>query len=213
MVKVKICGISNPEHAIAVAEAGADFIGMVFAPSKRKVDSERAFEIIAEINKWKTLHKNNQVKTVAVFVNESVEVMNQTVKTCQFDYVQLNGEEAIEQCQEVSVPVFKALRLDDLNINVQAERYSQCSSYILLDSAPKGIWGGTGKTGSWDVASVVSKQYPLILAGGLTPENVAEAVRKVQPEAVDVSTGVETDGIKDPEKIYRFICNAKQVSI
>jgi phosphoribosylanthranilate isomerase len=199
---VKICGITNVEDARAAVEAGADAIGLIFAPgSPRLVEPTAAHEIASAVPA--------HVKKVGVFVNEAVETVNRLAREVPLDLVQLHGAETPEFTRLVEVPVIKAVRVRGA-IDVEHLRAYKASA-ILLDTYVEGAHGGTGRTFDWDLARpVVRAGLPVLLSGGLTPENVAEAVRRVQPWGVDVSSGVESrPGRKDHDKVRAFIANAK----
>ncbi|KIO66852.1 Phosphoribosylanthranilate isomerase [Caldibacillus thermoamylovorans] len=196
---VKICGIQTLEAARTAVQGGADFIGFVFADSRRKITPETALEIANALPK--------QVKKVGVFVNETVEKMTEIANMVGLDFLQLHGNEPASVAEKLSLPVIKAYSADLIN---HSEIRSYPCDYYLIDS-PKGKYhGGTGKTFDWKIAKDFElDRRKLILAGGLTPDNVREAITVVGPVGVDVSSGVETDGKKDTEKIREFIKQAK----
>lgn len=203
MTRIKICGIREELHALAAAEAGADFIGLVFAPSPRRVTIEQAKKIASAV---KEAHK---MQVVGVFVNIPDYVVNRIAGHCHLDWVQLSGDESWEYCAGIDRPVIKVVRVDgqrDAFIEIANGAKLLRQKYMfLLDSQVKDKYGGTGKTIDWTLAREVAARFPVILAGGLTPENVTEAVKMVKPWGVDVSSGVETDGVKDIAKIKAFI--------
>jgi len=212
MTMVKICGISNKEHAIAAIQAGADFIGLVFAKSKRQVTTSRAKEIVNSIRK-----ASETVKTVGVFVNAPADDVNRIANDCGLDMVQLSGDESWQYARQIQRPVIKAIRVqqekeDDIikAIVSGADTFFDNAHIALLDTHVEGKYGGTGKSFDWDLAQTISAKYPIIVAGGLTPDNVKQAIEKMNPWGVDVSSGVETDGIKDIAKIKKFIDEAKK---
>jgi phosphoribosylanthranilate isomerase len=208
MVRVKICGISEVSHAVAAADAGADFIGVVFAAGKRRVSPETAWHIAYAIK-----NVNPKPELVGVFVNEPIEKVVQTAKQCGLDRVQLSGDETIEYCKRISLPVIKAIHIHPSSQPQEVYRvvqswYAQMKDRkfdCLLDTAVTGKLGGTGKTFDWTIAGEIASRFPVIVAGGLTPKNVAQAVRDIHPWGVDVSSGVETENRKDTEKINAFI--------
>src|SRR6185312_6076549 len=213
---IKICGVRSPEIAHVVAESGADFMGLIFAPSRRQLTEAEARRVVSGLNGF----EGSRPKAVGVFVNEQPEVMNQLVDSIGLDFVQLSGDESPEIHGDLSRPIIKALRLPHgisfEDARRQAERYLDCAvpaRALLLDTHVSGSFGGNGIQGDWDVASELAQRYPIILAGGLRPETVGEALTTVQPFGVDVSSGVETDGNKDADKIRTFIANARGVSI
>lgn len=192
---VKICGITTSETAEAAAAAGADFIGFVFAASRRKITPERAKMIARSLS--------SSVKTVGVFVNETVEQMVNIAEYVGLDYLQLHGDEGEAVSKQLPRPVIKAFSVKDKSIkNIM----NYPCDYYLIDSPG----GGTGKSFDWKLLDKFNLDASkLILAGGLNPENVQEAIRVVKPAGVDVSSGVETNGAKDIKKIKQFIHAAK----
>jgi len=207
MTRVKICGIRDENHALAAVEAGADFIGLVFAPSKRQVTPTQACEIASAVKK-----SSDATKVVGVFVNAPASQVNEIADFCALDCVQLSGDESWEYCREVVEPVIKAIRIGQQS---PAELYAELSAggkllpqqrfIALLDSQVEGKYGGTGESFNWNLAQQVAKRFPVIIAGGLDPKNVARLIETVRPWGVDVSSGVETGGIKDIAKIKAFI--------
>lgn len=197
-VRSKICGITRIEDALAAVEAGADAIGLVFyAKSPRAVTVQQARAIIAALPPF--------ISTVGLFVNASPCELNETLDAVPLDLLQFHGDETPEQCEGYHRPYIKALRVqagDD--ISASCRTYSGASG-ILLDTYVAGVPGGTGETFDWAmIPSGLSK--PIILAGGLTSANVAQAIAQVRPYAVDVSGGVEKSrGIKDHDKIRAFM--------
>ncbi|RRC97746.1 phosphoribosylanthranilate isomerase [Amphritea balenae] len=196
--RVKICGITRYEDALAAVEAGADALGFVFyPPSPRYVTPEVAAQIIAQLPPL--------VTTVALFVNETADQVENIIKTAGIDLLQFHGDEAPEYCEQFSRPYFKALRMSpDIDVVAESERFTKARA-ILLDAYRPGVPGGTGEAFDWDrIPANLSK--PLILAGGLDDKNVAQAISRVQPFAVDVSGGVEASkGLKDRSKITLFM--------
>lgn len=196
---VKICGIQTIEAAWAVVEGGADFIGFVFAESRRKVDPKAAQEIVRCLP--------DRIKKVGVFVNESIERMIEIAETVGLDYLQLHGDEPASLAEKLPYPIIKAFPADMEKI-IEMKDYP--CEYYLIDSPSGKVYGGTGKTFDWNILKNIGLDHQkLFLAGGLTPENVQEAMEIVSPIGVDVSSGVETAGKKDVEKIYQFIKQAK----
>ncbi|MEE5151554.1 phosphoribosylanthranilate isomerase [Pseudomonas alliivorans] len=197
-VRSKICGITRIEDALAAVEAGADAIGLVFyAKSPRAVNVQQARAIIAALPPF--------ITTVGLFVNASRCELNETLDAVALDMLQFHGDETPEECEGYHRPYIKALRVkvgDDIEQACHAYRNARG---ILLDTYVEGVPGGTGETFDWAlIPSGLSK--PVILAGGLTSANVAQAIAQVRPYAVDVSGGVEKGkGIKDREKILAFM--------
>jgi phosphoribosylanthranilate isomerase len=221
-MKVKICGITNLEDALVAAEPEADYLGFVFhAPSQRSVtvDTVRA---IAE-----RLHVGvNRPTLVGVFVNETANAIATTLDACRLDLAQLSGDEVPSLVGDTNSPIYgrcyKALRPTSLAVaEAEAERYSpaQCSDklshpVILTDSYHPTLHDGTGEKGDWALSARLATCFPgLMLAGGLTADNVAEAACQVRPFAVDVASGVEASpGKKDPVLVRQFIARAKSIS-
>jgi phosphoribosylanthranilate isomerase len=213
MTRVKICGIRDKTHAIAAVEAGADFIGLVFAPSKRRVIPAKAREIASAAKK-----SSDTTKVVGVFVNAPASDVNKIANFCALDWVQLSGDESWEYCREVFKPVIKAIRVGQQS---SEELYADLSAggkllppqrfIALLDSRIEGKYGGTGESFDWNLAQQVAKRFPVIVAGGLNPRNVAQVIEAVAPWGVDVSSGVETGGVKDTAKIRAFIEAVRKV--
>ncbi|KAI9496155.1 indole-3-glycerol phosphate synthase-domain-containing protein [Zychaea mexicana] len=253
---VKICGISSVEAAVEAAKAGADLIGLIFAPkSKRYVGVEKAREIVNAVRAldnspeqeqeitskntnnntstdWFELHKQLLEKrprkplVVGVFVNESVEEMTRIATAVGLDLIQLHGTESAELARFLPVPAIKAFHMDSSSFDVGQLphiTYPGNYHYVLLDAKVSGLpsdqQGGRGVKFDWSIAQQVvshkragypdSTSFPVILAGGLDVSNVSEAIHQVSPWAVDVSSGVETDGVKDLEKIREFVRRAK----
>jgi len=211
MTRVKICGITEAAHAIVAAEAGADFIGVVFAQSKRRVDVERAKEIITAVKGRKPL-------VVGVFVNTPADEVNRVAEYCALDWVQLSGDETWEYLRDIERPIIKAVGVrsqqtsEDILANISSGYQNHSEGFIcLLDCHVEGSYGGTGQTFDWELARQISQIFPVIIAGGLSPENVAEAIRLARPWGVDVSSGVESDGLKDIAKIKCFIDKVRNV--
>jgi len=213
MTRIKICGIKEAAHALAVAEAGADFIGLVFAPSPRQVTPARAEKIVSALKKSKA-----DTGVVGVFVNTPSGQVKNIAADCHLDWVQLSGDEPWEYCLELDMPVIKVIRA---SLNYQPEQICTDLAYgtrilagqkhlFLLDSNAREKYGGTGRTFDWRLANLIAERFPIIVAGGLNPRNVARAIRTVTPWGVDVSSGVETRGVKDMAKIRKFIEAVRQ---
>jgi phosphoribosylanthranilate isomerase len=200
--RVKICGITNLEDARHASVCGADALGFVFYPdSPRFIKPQLARQIIAELPPL--------VTTVGLFVNETPAYIREVVALCGLNTVQLHGDEQPDQCSYPPCRVIKALRLHDQLGDGLFATYRVAA--LLLDAYVPERFGGTGHRCDWQRAAVVAAQYRVILAGGLNPQNVAEAVRQVRPYGVDVSSGVEArPGKKDPEKVAQFIRMAKE---
>lgn len=197
-VRSKICGITRIEDALAAVEAGADALGFVFySRSPRAVTVQQARAIIAALPPF--------ISTVGLFVNASRGELNETLEAVPLDLLQFHGDETPEQCDGYHRSFIKALRVQAGDDIAAACRDYRQASGILLDAYVAGVPGGTGETFDWTLIPQ-NLEKPIILAGGLTPENVAQAIAQVRPYAVDVSGGVEkAKGIKDHEKIRAFM--------
>jgi phosphoribosylanthranilate isomerase len=199
---VKVCGITRPEDALAAARAGAHAIGLVFyAPSPRHVTPARAAEIIRVLPPF--------VTTVGLFVDASAEEVRSTLAETPVVLLQFHGSETPEFCRQFKRPYVKAVRVKPGVDLLQYARDFYDAKALLLDAYVEGLHGGSGAAFDW---SLIPRGLPLpvILSGGLTPENVMDAVRRVRPSAVDVSSGVESaKGIKDAQKIAAFIKGAR----
>jgi phosphoribosylanthranilate isomerase len=210
LFRVKICGITRPEDAIAVAEAGGDAIGLNFyAKSPRFVQDDLARQIIAALPP--------PVAKVGVFVNSPAAEIREKAERLKLDWVQLHGDEPPEFVLELpGLRVIRAVRMSD-RVTVVLPKKGQLvkrPSAVLIDAYDSAAYGGTGKTIPWDAVPEASRRLaglPVILAGGLTPENVAEAIATARPHGVDTASGVESSpGIKDPEKLGAFIRAARE---
>jgi len=199
MIKVKICGITNLDDAISAYEYGADALGFVFyKKSQRYITPERARSIIVKLP---------SIEKIGVFVDESPDRINSIVEEICLTGVQLHGEESPKMIEKIKVPVIKAIRINDKNDIKQMKKYSV--STFLLDSFTQS-YGGSGKMFDWSIAVEAKRFGRIILSGGLTPENVEDAIRAVKPYGVDVSSGVESEpGKKDKKKVQEFIKKAK----
>ena len=198
MTKVKICGITNSIDAKIVCDAGADAIGLVFyPPSPRYVAIEQAKEIVESLPPF--------ITSVALFVNETRETIENVLQQIAIDIIQFHGDESADFCASFSRPYIKAVRMKEgLDLYALEDEYAGARA-ILLDTYKKGIPGGTGESFNWECVPHDLKK-PVVLAGGLNADNVAQAITRVQPYAVDVSGGVEaSQGKKDRHKIMAFM--------
>ncbi|HEX2171181.1 MAG TPA: phosphoribosylanthranilate isomerase [Dehalococcoidia bacterium] len=214
MTVIKICGIAEVDHALAAAQAGADLIGLVFyPPSHRYLTPDRARAIVEATR----AARPEAPGFVGVFVDEPAVTINRLAAEVGLDYAQISGDEPWSLCADLAVPVIKSLRIDpaaglaDLEARLaEGEDLIRAGRVrLLLDTQHPGYYGGTGRTFDWALAAELARNVPFLLAGGLTPENAAEAVRAVRPWGLDVSSGVETDKRKDPGKIRRFLAAAR----
>ncbi len=201
MVVVKICGITSPLDALAAVRSGADWLGLNFwVGSRRCVSVARAREIMACIPK--------EIRVVGVFVNAPRKEVEAIAADLGLDVLQFHGDEPPEYCQGWEWPVIKAVRVGSRDDLEAARAYEV--DYVLVDAHVSGHYGGTGQRANWAAVALWSSERPVILAGGLTAENVGEAIRVVRPFAVDVASGVEMrPGTKDPLAMRRFVENAK----
>lgn len=205
-VKIKICGLMRSKDIEYVNEFMPDYIGFVFAKSKRQIDFDTAKRLKEKLDK--------SIKTVGVFVDEDIETIAQIVNEGVIEFVQLHGSEDesyilnLRQKLKSDIAIIKAVRDNSLNNNILKDnllnKISTNADFILLDSG-----AGSGEIFDWDKKIVCNK--PVFLAGGLNEYNVSEAIKKIQPFAVDVSSGIETAGFKDIEKIRRFIKESRKV--
>jgi phosphoribosylanthranilate isomerase len=220
MTKIKICGITNLEDALVAARAGVDFLGFIFyEPSPRYVSPEVVKEIVSGI---RGRAPDESPKFAGVFVNASLEEIEQIIADCRLDAAQLHGNEPPEFVNHFQGRAYKALRPQSLKeaeelatkylppISSNTEDWPSALPYFLLDAYHPTLYGGTGRVTNWTMAAAMAAQYPLMLAGSLTPDNVADAIRAVNPWGVDVSSGVEAEkGKKDHEKVRQFIENVR----
>ncbi len=208
MTRIKICGLSEMEPALAAAEAGADFLGFIFAPSRRQVSPEDAKRIVQSVRKSK-----NCPLTVGVFVNAPVREVNRIADSCELDYVQLSGDETWQYCFDISRPIIKTIHIGSglspraiiARIEEGKRLMNGTEVFCHLDTQSTGTYGGTGQAFDWRLAKEVSARFKVIVAGGVTPANVGTLIKEAQPWGVDVSSGVETNGKKDISKIRDFI--------
>ncbi len=223
VVKVKVCGIRRLEEALAALEAGADFLGFVFyPPSHRHLAPAEACALLEAI---RAAAPRRDWAAVGVFVNEPVEWVNEIAAACGLDYVQLHGTEPPEYCARMTRPVIKAVRLapsprprgegvggsplplgEGVGVRVTAATYG--AERLLIDSQVPGYWGGSGQRFDWEAARPYAAEA--LVAGGLTPENVADALDVLRPWGLDVSSGVERDKVKDPALIRAFMASVRR---
>ena len=214
MTKVKICGLSEIEHALAAGKAGADFIGLIFAPSQRQVSAEKALQLVEAVHSL-----SPRPAVVGVFVNLAALEVNHIAGYCGLDWVQLSGDETWEYCQQIEKPVIKAIhisrQLEEERLLAHLENGKQIlgpkSAIYLLDTFVEHYYGGTGRAFAWEIAKQAAAKFPLIIAGGLRPENVGQVVANLRPWGVDVSSGVETGGVKDVDKIKAFVRGVRSI--
>jgi phosphoribosylanthranilate isomerase len=208
-MKVKICGITNVDDAVVAADEGADYIGFIFADSPRKVAELKASEILAEFS---LEGLRSEIMTVGVFVNQSLCEMKRIVETVNLDFAQIHGDETADECNRISIPWYRALRVKDQNSLDQA--FAQIESLecpiILADALSSKGYGGTGGRIDTDIALrlrdfVKQHKKEFFLAGGITPENVRQIIDEINPDGIDVASGVEErPGKKSYEKIQKL---------
>ena len=215
MIRVKICGIGRPDDACVAAEAGADFIGMVFVPERhRRISPDTAKAIVDAVRGLDSTAPG----MVGLFADQPLEEVNETIAHCALDAVQLCGKESVEYTAAVDCQVIKVVHVpasyrapeDVPQLAARMQEYADAGCLVTLDRLVEGIQGGTGQSFSLDVAaSLARRSNDFLLAGGLNPANVGRVISVVRPWGVDVSSGVETIGKKDRRKIQRFIANAR----
>ena len=220
MTRFKICGIRDVSNALVAAESGADLLGFVFVEGvRRQLQPEQAARIIAEfrLSVRPELVEGRPPAIVGLFANQSPCFINEVTKLCGLDYLQLCGDEPPEMWDLLDARVIRQVKVrEDLpreqSLDMarrKVEEALDAGQFVLLDKHEAGQLGGTGIVFDWSLARDIAKDYRVTLAGGLTPDNVAEAIETVRPWAVDVSSGVETDGWKDPAKIRAFAASVR----
>lgn len=205
MTIIKICGIKTLKDALAAIDSGADYLGFNFySKSVRFIEKSPCAEITSVLKR-----EHPQIKLVGVFVNSSVDEIKDILQTCHLNLAQLHGDETPETFAQLTPHAFRAFRgIPESNAGYERNEVPA----MLIDAAVKGVYGGSGVTADWATAAELAKKYPLLLAGGLTPENVADAVRQVQPWGVDVASGVESaPGEKDAGKMSAFVNAVREV--
>lgn len=213
MTRVKICGLSDIKSALAAAEAGADYLGFIFAQSKRQVTPENAASIISEIRRL-----DKPLLKAGIFVNEKPAEVNRIAEYCRLDFVQLSGDETPAYCCQIKYPIIKVIHVSagetseaiNKRISLYRDFLKSRNPIFLLDTRSNSAYGGTGQLLNWDLITGLPAEYPIFIAGGLTPENAGALVQKYTPWGVDVSSGVETNGKKDSRKIRAFIETVKR---
>lgn len=203
-IKIKICGIKTVDDALAAMDAGADMLGFNFYPkSPRYIGVGQCRDVMSVMRKY------GQITYVGVFVNASVAEIRATMETAALTLAQLHGDETSEMMRSLDGRAFKAFRGVPDRLNGFAREEAPA---LLVDASVKGAYGGTGMTADWKSTAELAKHLPLLLAGGLTPENVAHAVRQVRPWGVDVASGVESSpGVKDAAKMKAFVQAVKRL--
>ena len=213
MTKIKICGLTSEVEAIAATEAGADLLGLVFAKSQRRVSPESARRIIEVVRKLE-----QRPVAVGVFVNLAAVEVNNITRYCGIDMVQLSGDESWSYCQEIKLPIIKVIHIETGHKASQVLHEIRKGYKVglereplwLLDTRTDDTYGGTGKVFDWKLALEVSVKYPVIIAGGLSLQNITSLIKEVNPWGIDVSSGVESGGRKDINKIRSFIATVRR---
>lgn len=205
---VKLCGLRSQEDALVAMDAGASALGFILAESKRQVTPDVVASIRDEIEMPPTI--------VGVTVNNNAAELDQIYAKARLDMLQLSGDEPIDILDKLEMPLIKALRfpagtsVDNATREVDAWlSHRHRPELVMIDAYHPQAHGGTGQLADWKLVSEIAVRFPVVLAGGLTPENVGEAIRKLRPIGVDVASGTETDGAKDPEKLRAFVVNAR----
>ncbi|MGH2614013.1 MAG: phosphoribosylanthranilate isomerase [Thermomicrobiales bacterium] len=211
---VKIDGLREPEHAAVAASAGADLLGFVFAPARRRVTAETARSCIEAAREAVT---NRDFFSVGVFVDASADEIAVIVRDAGLDAVQLHGNESPELLSQLDVPAIKVFRpqpgMTAEEVLADLDRYRNSAvpaAGVLIDGYSEHAAGGAGIRADWKLAAAIGAMHGILLGGGLQPDNVGEAIRCVRPIGVDVSSGVERDGVKDPARIEAFIRAARE---
>lgn len=210
MTAVKICGITDPENLRASCKSGARFIGFVFyEPSPRNISFDIAWNLAREVP--------TGVRSIGLFVDPKDDFLEHIISGIQLDMIQLHGSESPERVAEIKdkfkMPVIKAIRIHDESDLDGIERYELVADWLLFDAKSSKAQGGTGESFDWNVLEGRTFSKPWMLSGGLTPENICEALKALNPDAVDVSSGVEMErGVKDPQKIRAFIDAVKDTN-
>ncbi len=209
---VKICGLRDVEHALVAAEAGASALGFILAPSRRQVTPELLNDVRAHVAVM-----DSSPRIVAVVVNEPEAALRDIVERARPDVVQFSGDEAAAILHDLGAAAFRTVRvpegatLDGVRYMIDPWLDHACPvDAVLIEAQSPGHFGGTGKVADWELAARLAETYPLVLAGGLTPENVGAGIARVRPSGVDVSSGVEVDGVKSAERIREFIDVARR---
>lgn len=208
---VKLCGLRTLDDAKSAIDAEASALGFILAESKRQVSPEFVASLRNDLLAPPTI--------VGVTVNRSAADLNLLFEEARLDMVQLSGDEPLEILDELEMPVIKALRfpegtsIDTATREVDAWlNHRHGAELVIVDGYKPGMFGGTGVKADWRLLHEISVRYPIVLAGGLDPENVAEAIHQVNPHGVDTASGTETDGVKDPAKLKAFVKNARDAA-
>jgi phosphoribosylanthranilate isomerase len=206
--KIKICGLSSASAAIIASDANADYLGFNFVEGvRRQIQLTDASQILTDYREGR--QTSNRPGLVGLFRDHDVDQVNETARNLGLDYLQLCGDEDNEYISKVEFPVFKQVWVREgstpSDVDEMVSPFLSNGHGIILDSFTKGALGGSGKSFDWSSAEGVANREKVLLAGGLKPENVASAIKQLSPWGVDVASGVETDGVKDPDRIRAFI--------
>ena len=220
--RVKICGIRDSDSALIAARAGADFLGFVFVEGvRRQLTPFQGQEIVRGYRIRTRDHRKSRArdkvaKTVGLFRNQDAKWVNRVAQRVDLDYIQLCGDEDEAYTRAIWKPVFRQVRVkpdtDNATLAATVEPHINAGAHVILDTYDSDAPGGSGKRFNWELAAGIAQSENVLLAGGLDSDNVASAIDQLTPWGIDVSTGVETDGIKDPDKIRRFIETAKSAN-
>lgn len=209
---VKICGLRDAASAQAAVDAGADALGFILAPSKRQMPPEQVSAVAGSLDR-----SRNHPSIVGVMVNPTIEEIAIAVSSASLETVQLSGDESPAILDGIDVPVIKAFRFTAGTTIEEATRAvepwfsaARPAARVIVEGHVHGAYGGTGLPADWSLVAQLGERYPVVLAGGLTPGNVADAVREARPWGVDVSSGVERDGQKQPDAIRDFVIRARE---
>ena len=208
MTIIKICGLTSAEDAVRVAGLGADIIGLVFAPSRRQVNVQQAVDIVRQLKQLP-----HRPALAGVFVNELPQAVNDTAAYCGLDMVQLSGDESWDYCSILKSPFIKVIHVTQTCTPAQITKDVEAGYkaghrhpfICMLDCKTDDIYGGSGHSFDWDIAAGACARFPLMVAGGLSPANVRQLIRRANPAGIDVSSGVESAGRKDMEKVRDFV--------
>ena len=213
MTRIKICGIKDVETVRLALEYGVNFIGLVFASSRRQISLLMAQKITAAVHVLQP-----EVPVAGVFVNLPAGEVNDVARQCSLDYVQLSGDESWKYCLDVEKPVIKVIHVPETKTagEIMAEIKTgkavlgRKPFFCLLDTGSSAAYGGTGKSFNWETVQQITPIYPVMVAGGLNHQNVGQLIRKGNPWGVDVSSGVEINGVKNPGLMKEFITSVRK---
>ncbi len=209
--RIKICGLRSTEAALVTANAGADYLGFNFVEGvRRQLQPDEGIQIIAEYRAGLSKSENtNRPGLVGLFLNQSPDFVNDISRKAGLDYLQLCGDEDVDYISKIEIPIFKMVRVKDGTTPADLDQIVapllSADNGVLLDVYDKKTPGGSGKSFDWSAAEGIANRENVLLAGGLNPENVQSAITQLSPWGVDVASGVETDGVKNPDRIRAFI--------